>query len=401
MVYFVDSVERPLVSDAPTGSGTDIDSMSRDAYSRLSDSFHASTSSPRSSSDNDVFNNELERLLKMPDLSLPIPTPNSSSGSSAMLDLSNMQSSDLDSSASSSSFLPSIPSSPPLPPLSEPLTVNDRSIFIRHSSRVFSYFFIFLTLFFSGYFIYGLLDISLKSDVPVLLADTDTVGEAPTDSEGTKVLNQDHQVYGVLDDGSDSVIPSSDSDTTTTATAITDDSTTTPLRLPADTDETNDLLTSSAKIVDTVRITPSLSSSVSLPSTTSSASSDTFLTTPQESSDTTTTATPSPSPKPKPESAPSPTPTPAATITTASSSSLPFAVQLSSLRSESQARDSWQQLQSRFSDILSGLTPEIRRVDLSGKGTYYRLRIPTRTNDEAQSLCNRLKSAGGDCLIAR
>ncbi|MDD9334243.1 MAG: SPOR domain-containing protein, partial [Bartonella sp.] len=43
----------------------------------------------------------------------------------------------------------------------------------------------------------------------------------------------------------------------------------------------------------------------------------------------------------------------------------------------------------------------IQSALISGKGTYYRVRIQTQNRNEAINLCEDIKSSGGSCFITR
>jgi cell division septation protein DedD len=79
-----------------------------------------------------------------------------------------------------------------------------------------------------------------------------------------------------------------------------------------------------------------------------------------------------------------------------------YVVQVSSQRSEADAQASYKALQQKYASVLGGHDPIIRRADLGEKGTFYRAQVgPFATMDEANQLCNSLKSAGGQCIIQR
>lgn len=44
---------------------------------------------------------------------------------------------------------------------------------------------------------------------------------------------------------------------------------------------------------------------------------------------------------------------------------------------------------------------EIRKAEVAGKGTYYRLRITAGSKDEAAAICEKYRAAGGSCLISK
>ena len=98
------------------------------------------------------------------------------------------------------------------------------------------------------------------------------------------------------------------------------------------------------------------------------------------------------------------TPTPAATQTAALPASVPagdFIVQLASLRTEDEARATFDRLQNRFGSILSGFSPNIQRADLGDRGIYHRVRLGPMDRAAADSLCSRYQSAGGECFVQR
>ncbi|WP_029057179.1 SPOR domain-containing protein [Stappia stellulata] len=93
-----------------------------------------------------------------------------------------------------------------------------------------------------------------------------------------------------------------------------------------------------------------------------------------------------------------------AASTPASGGTIPagaYVVQVSSQRTQDQAQAAFDNLQRRYSGVLGGVTPVIQRADLGDRGTFYRVRIPSSSRDDAISLCERLKSAGGDCFVRR
>lgn len=100
---------------------------------------------------------------------------------------------------------------------------------------------------------------------------------------------------------------------------------------------------------------------------------------------------------------------PAAPVQTASapaadSASIPsgaYIVQVSSQRTQEQAQTAFNDLQRRYGSVLGGVAPVIQRADLGDRGTFYRVRIPAGSREDAISLCERLKSAGGDCFVRR
>ncbi|WP_261333034.1 SPOR domain-containing protein [Rhizobium leguminosarum] len=78
-----------------------------------------------------------------------------------------------------------------------------------------------------------------------------------------------------------------------------------------------------------------------------------------------------------------------------------YGIQIASLPSEDEATKSFANLSKKFASVLGGRSHEIRRADIAGKGTFYRVRIPAGSKDEAAALCEQYRAAGGSCLISR
>ncbi|MBB4437352.1 MULTISPECIES: SPOR domain-containing protein [Rhizobium] len=78
-----------------------------------------------------------------------------------------------------------------------------------------------------------------------------------------------------------------------------------------------------------------------------------------------------------------------------------YGIQIASLPSEDEATKSYANLSKKFAGVLGGRSHEIRRADIAGKGTFYRVRIPAGSKDEAAALCEQYRAAGGSCLISR
>lgn len=78
-----------------------------------------------------------------------------------------------------------------------------------------------------------------------------------------------------------------------------------------------------------------------------------------------------------------------------------FVVQVSSQRSADAARASYANLQRRFGSILGGRGADIRQANVPDRGVFYRVRVPAGSRSDANSLCERLKAAGGSCFVTR
>jgi len=73
-------------------------------------------------------------------------------------------------------------------------------------------------------------------------------------------------------------------------------------------------------------------------------------------------------------------------------------VQLGSWRSEAEARAGWLALRVRARGLLDKLSPTIVRVEIPGRGAFYRLR--TAPPDSAAQFCATLTQRGLDCMAA-
>ncbi len=67
-----------------------------------------------------------------------------------------------------------------------------------------------------------------------------------------------------------------------------------------------------------------------------------------------------------------------------------YGMQIASLPSEAEAKKSYASLSKKFASVLGGRSFEIRKAEIAGKGTFYRVRIPAGSKDEAAALCGRI-----------
>ncbi len=87
-----------------------------------------------------------------------------------------------------------------------------------------------------------------------------------------------------------------------------------------------------------------------------------------------------------------------------SSGSIPsgtYIVQVTSQRTADAASDAYSSMQQRFPNVLGSRNAVIMAADLGDRGVFYRARIPTASRQEADSLCQSLQAAGGDCFVRR
>jgi hypothetical protein len=78
-----------------------------------------------------------------------------------------------------------------------------------------------------------------------------------------------------------------------------------------------------------------------------------------------------------------------------------YVIQIASLPSEADAQNSYAKLSTKFANVIGGRGVDIKRAEIKNKGTYYRVRIPAGSKQEAQQLCSQYKQAGGSCLVSK
>jgi hypothetical protein len=79
-----------------------------------------------------------------------------------------------------------------------------------------------------------------------------------------------------------------------------------------------------------------------------------------------------------------------------------YVVQLSSQRTEEEARASFKALATKYASVFGDREPLIKRVSIPEKGTYYRAQVgPFATQSEASHFCSNLKIVGGQCIVQK
>jgi hypothetical protein len=81
----------------------------------------------------------------------------------------------------------------------------------------------------------------------------------------------------------------------------------------------------------------------------------------------------------------------------------PWGVQLAGNFSKERALASFARAREAYAKILGEVRPMIIGTRLRSRGTrvYYRVRAPAATREAASDLCNRVRSAGGSCVVLR
>jgi cell division septation protein DedD len=111
-------------------------------------------------------------------------------------------------------------------------------------------------------------------------------------------------------------------------------------------------------------------------------------------------AVPAPAPAvPKP-AAVAPPPPPAAAAPKAPASG-DYVIQLGALRASADAEKEWARIQRTNHDVLGALKPDIVRVELGDKGTFWRLRAGPLSEQAARQLCQELSTRNQGCIVAR
>ncbi|MEI5680546.1 MULTISPECIES: SPOR domain-containing protein [unclassified Mesorhizobium] len=78
-----------------------------------------------------------------------------------------------------------------------------------------------------------------------------------------------------------------------------------------------------------------------------------------------------------------------------------WSMQIASQPSQAAAQSSYQDLQRRYGSVLNGHQANIVKAEIAGKGTFWRVRVPAPSRNEAISLCESYKAAGGNCFVSK
>jgi cell division protein FtsN len=97
------------------------------------------------------------------------------------------------------------------------------------------------------------------------------------------------------------------------------------------------------------------------------------------------------------------TSTPGRTITTVASAAGRGGIflQIGSYKSDAEAMQSWASFRTRHA-LAPGYRPDVKAADLGARGTWYRLRLgPFADKHSAASFCEKLRTGGANCLVAK
>jgi hypothetical protein len=90
-----------------------------------------------------------------------------------------------------------------------------------------------------------------------------------------------------------------------------------------------------------------------------------------------------------------------ASISPAAAAAGSWSMQIASQPSEASAQSSYKDLARRYASVLDGHPANIVKAEIAGKGTYYRVRVPANSRNEAITLCESYKAAGGNCFVSK
>ena len=76
-----------------------------------------------------------------------------------------------------------------------------------------------------------------------------------------------------------------------------------------------------------------------------------------------------------------------------------YVLQIGAYKSQADADAAFKVYKAKHASLLAGYGPNVQKVDLGEKGTWYRLRIAGFADkDVAAATCDRLKADGGACI---
>lgn len=78
-----------------------------------------------------------------------------------------------------------------------------------------------------------------------------------------------------------------------------------------------------------------------------------------------------------------------------------WSMQIASQPSADAAQSTYKDLARRYGSVLEGHSVNIVKAEIAGKGTFYRVRVPANSRNEAISLCESYKAAGGNCFVSK
>lgn len=90
-------------------------------------------------------------------------------------------------------------------------------------------------------------------------------------------------------------------------------------------------------------------------------------------------------------------PTPPAAATPPASGN--YVVQVASHKTPEEAQGAWANLRQQYAAIFGARNADIRKVDLGDRGTFYRAMVGPMNREQANALCQNLKTQGAGCIV--
>jgi hypothetical protein len=78
-----------------------------------------------------------------------------------------------------------------------------------------------------------------------------------------------------------------------------------------------------------------------------------------------------------------------------------YLIQVASQPTVEGAQKIYASLSQRYPGVIGGRGVDIKQAEIAGKGTFFRVRIPAGSKDDAVNLCTKYKSAGGSCFVTQ
>ena len=76
-----------------------------------------------------------------------------------------------------------------------------------------------------------------------------------------------------------------------------------------------------------------------------------------------------------------------------------YIVQVASHKTQEEAQGAWANLRQQYSQIFGNRNADIRKVDLGDRGTFYRAMVGPMNREQANALCQNLKTQGAGCIV--
>ena len=76
-------------------------------------------------------------------------------------------------------------------------------------------------------------------------------------------------------------------------------------------------------------------------------------------------------------------------------------MQIASQPSEAAAQSTYQDLARRYGSVIGDSGVNIVKAEIAGKGTFWRVRVPAGSRNDAIILCESYKAAGGNCFVSK